>query len=154
MGRPKGSTNRPLNRPSTSSASHKTAQQNKLSFTSKITKPQPAVQPGKSSKQTSDAQVKVLKLEEELSERSSAPASADVSVTEPDVAEPEEPVAGIEEKIWGRGELAIRQQPGSGTAAIEPKRKADAMDEKARKIGDAQIKRYWRGEDELRKAPR
>ena len=157
MARPKTSTSR-----SGKSTRSATPQQNKLSFSSRITKPVKGTS-GVTKKDASAAQAKALKLEEELSEATdvSAPPSADTSLVESeDVREEPSEQEGtdqVKEKIWGQGDLAIRQQQlvgrgekvGSGVGA-----KKDEVEKEARKIGDAQVRRYWKGIDEKRTAPR
>ncbi|MCJ1327089.1 hypothetical protein MMC10_003755 [Thelotrema lepadinum] len=138
MARPKGSTNKSTRSSSTGATSKKQAP---LSFQNKITKPTPTSALGKAAKKdAADAAAKAAKLEESLSEVAdvSVSGSAEGSIIEP--VEAEEVEAKEREQ-----ELAIRQPQ---------KVVVDESEEKAKKTSDAQVRRYWKGVDEMRKAPR
>ena len=136
-----------------------------------------------SKKDASAAQAKALKLEEEISDAAS-PATEVKDVKTDDDDKPEEIEDTDEDrdeqeqgdkedvgaKVWGRGELAIRgsQSQAQGTQRLQKDEgekpvgrggrevggQADDVDTKARKVSDAQIKRYWKDVDGGRIAPR
>ena len=149
MARPKGSTNRATRSSTGGAAGSKSSNSNKrqtpLSFQNKITKPSPSPLFGKT-KDNAEA----AKLEEELSAQEevadvsvSGPESADVSLTEPEV----------EAEVKGEGEerkLAFREREKDA----ESRGAVDEAEQQARKISDAQVKRYWQGVDGVRIAPR
>ena len=125
----------------TTSASQKT-----LSFNSrsnKVTKPSiPA-----SSKPLSD---KSITKPQTASLRKAVAADDDA----PPPALSEEVDAQIEEEPTA-ADLAIRQQVEEVKKKTEGEvKKGGSEEEKAGKVGEAQIKKYWRGKEEERKAPR
>ena len=148
MGRPKGSTNKSSSKTSKSASTAK--KQTALTFQNKITKPTPASLLGKptnKSDPSAAATKKAALLEDSLSKPPTdvsfpAPESAESPVLEPNEAVKGNEVEGQKEK---EKELAIRQPKAPVV---------DELEETARKTSDAQVRRYWKGVDDLRMAPR
>ena len=118
----------PATRRKSSNHSSSTRAQPTLSFKNKITKP------ASQSRSAKNEEAKAYKLEQ----------AVDASTPSPG---PEEVDARIVEDPT-TAELAIRSQ-----VEAEKKERTEA-EEKALKITDAQIKRYWKKKEEERKAPR
>lgn len=124
----------PTRRKASNTTSTARAQQT-LSFNSrsaKVTKPSI---PASSKKLGKPATVQLLKKAEETED--AAPALSE----EVDAQIEEEPTTA---------ELAIAQQAKKEAQVI----KRSAEEERAAKVSEAQIKRYWKGKEEERKAPR
>ena len=128
----------PTRRKSTAPSSH--AQQT-LAFSgrsNKVTKPSVAHPSAKSlSKASPDQLAKASKAVSEVSSPETTEAHAD-----PQPQEPEEIVIPDADQ-----RLAFRVQGAKPNLH-------DEVSDKARKVSDAQVKRYWRGKEDERKAPR
>ena len=122
------------------SSAPSTQAQQTLAFGSrsnKVTKPSIAPPSSKSLSKSSTSQT-----------AKAAPPVSEISTPEPTESheDPQQEREAIEIPNADRG-LTLRVQGTKPTLH-------DEVDEKARKISDAQVKRYWRGKEEERKAPR
>lgn len=127
------------------------AQQSKLSFKNKVTKPASAQQ-AKTSKKDPALVEDIVRTDVKAETESDSEKAAEVHLEEDAVPDPLQADAGTattEEVLGGRA-----QQSDAGAVGGKGSGWVGDEEDRARKVTDTQIKRYWREKEQERKAPR
>lgn len=126
-------------------------QQSRLSFQNKITKPA-STQQAKTSKKDPTLLQDIVRTDLKAEKESDSERAAEVQPEKdalPDLLDADVGTVTTEEILGGRA-----QQSDAGAVDGEGSGWVGDEEERARKVTDTQIKRYWREKEQERKAPR